>query len=151
MEGNRILTTFEEKRFSRLLRQAALAHIRREYRRATELVDEVLVLLEWSDRAEWKQGIAFFSQWREAVRDEQAGRPLRAAPAAWMEQSSRIASCRTTSPTFSRYTRKLGRSTSTAPPRPHFSASIFGQHLKYRLTSYPPPARRTQVCLWRRR
>jgi len=85
------LYSFEEKRLARLLRQASLAYIRREYGRTQRFLGDAIELIEWANRPGWDYGREFLAHWCATVRDEQEGRSLSTAPAAWIHLGQELA------------------------------------------------------------
>lgn len=92
MKTERNLFSFEERRLAKLLRQASMASIRREYGRTQGFLRDATELMEWADRPEWEYGMAFLEQWEASVRNEQKGRSLATPPAAWIHLAQELAS-----------------------------------------------------------
>ena len=92
MSVERKLYSLEEKRLARLLRQAAIQHVRREHALAAATLAEAKNLVEWSGREGWAYGFEFLTQWRETVKAEHQGKVPATAPAAWIHLSQELAS-----------------------------------------------------------
>lgn len=92
MKAESRLYSLEEKRLARLLRQAALQHVRREHALAAATLAEARTLVEWASRPAWAPGHKFLGQWRETVKTEHEGKVPATAPAAWIHLSQELAS-----------------------------------------------------------
>lgn len=86
------LYSLEEKRLARLLRRAALQHVRREHALAAATLAEARTLVAWAARPAWAFGLEFLGQWRETVKAEHEGKVPATAPAAWIHLSQELAS-----------------------------------------------------------
>jgi hypothetical protein len=86
------LLSYFEPRLARLLRRAALQHIRRELRACGEALDEAAFLVSFSGRVDWAPAETFLREWAAAVADERAGRGSGNAPAAWVHLGQELAS-----------------------------------------------------------
>ncbi len=103
MMVDRKLYSLEEKRLARLLRQAALRHVRREFGLAAATLAEAKNLVLWANRPQWAQGYEFLSQWREAVKLEHEGKAPTTAPAAWIHLSQELAALLETGGNWTEY------------------------------------------------
>ncbi len=87
-----IIYSFEERRLAKILRQASLAYIKREYGRTQRFLDEAIDLMDWACREEWSYAQEFIAHWQETVKTEQGGKLLSTAPAAWIHLGQELAS-----------------------------------------------------------
>lgn len=91
MNRERKLYSLEEKRLARLLRQAALQHVKSQHALAAATLAEAKTLVKFSSRPAWTPGYQFLCQWRETVKLEHEGKVPSTAPAAWIHLSQELA------------------------------------------------------------
>lgn len=83
--------SFEGKRLARLLRQAALCHLRGEFAEADVFLEDASSYLEWAEVADWEKGQSFVDHWRDAIAQEEAGLGGMVPGAAWMHLAQEVA------------------------------------------------------------